>query len=297
MSYKEINNQLSHRSSSTMKSSKDSPNVESKTSIIHSPFDEGVVRNGGRRGSKFGPKAIQAQLDKLAFHSHKSTYKTYILSDESECFSKTQSLHTKQIANILESDLTKNVIHLGGGHDHIYPFISAIKKSYKNKNIHIINLDAHLDTRKDDLVHSGTPFRQILKDSPNIRLTQLGIHRYANVIENYQDIPMEVYHMDQLRAQTQNFSNSDFIDQLMKPNELVVLSLDCDALKASDMQAVSAVNHDGIPIEFFKDLLRKIVLREDPSIIGIYEYNPLYDTLAASDARKLAAIIYEEMLI
>ena len=54
------------------------------------------------------------------------------------------------------------LIHLGGGHDHIYPLLRAL--SAQNDRITVINIDAHLDTRTDDLPHSGTPFRQFARE-------------------------------------------------------------------------------------------------------------------------------------
>jgi formiminoglutamase len=57
--------------------------------------------------------------------------------------------------------IEQNIIHLGGGHDHVYPLLKAIETKYKK--IIILNIDPHCDTRESEHNHSGTPFRQFLK--------------------------------------------------------------------------------------------------------------------------------------
>ena len=232
----------------------------------------------------------------MAFHENKERFQTITISESHLNFSKEQKIQTNELTKAIRS-FSGHIIHIGGGHDHIYQFVMSVRQKFKDKTIHIINLDAHLDTRLDEHKHSGTPFRQILNEDDNIKLTQLGIHPYANVPENYLDIQMKVYHMDELREKTNDFcDNQSFCDSIIDTNELTIISLDCDALCANDMSAVSAVNHDGLPIKFLRALIQSSFLSQDNCYFGIYEYNPIFDDLACSDARKLAALIYQDIL-
>lgn len=83
----------------------------------------------------------------------------------------------------------------------------------------------------------------------------------------------------------------------LPPNARVVFSLDCDALMASDVEAVSAPNHDGLSLAFvrqlgffYRDLCQR---RGQAPLWGIYEYNPLYDTVSGRGARAIAGLMYD----
>jgi len=267
--------------------------------------EEGVIRNGGRRGTKFGPTALLNTFKKLAQKSDSNSFNEIELSNpelEAKDFKNAQSETTTNIINELKAiEATKHVF-IGGGHDYIYPCVEAIKNVNPNRPLLIINIDPHLDTRVDEFYNSGTPFRQIdqnATENENIELIQLGTHQFANVKSSKKElahIHQKILGFDEIKNQTNNFNdNFDFFQLYFKTalekNPIVILSLDVDAIESSVMEAVSAVNHRGFPVKFVEDIFD--YFKENQSTYyGLYEYNPLYDNLSGKGARFLASLIY-----
>ena len=271
---------------------------EIKNFFILSESDLGVIRNGGRRGAAFGPKALINTLKKMSSHRSKVNGLKSIRNHLS-CgpFIDQQSEDTNSISQLMGIVSNANIWHLGGGHDHIYPLLKAINTT--DKKIIVINIDAHLDTRTDKEFHSGTPFRQFANEvDGDFKLFQLGIHDFANDQSNYEPIhqsEMEIYTVSQLRKETSNFTMTQpFMDKLIKEHQgyTIILSLDCDAISAQSMEAVSAVNHNGLELDFVRDLFSWYYsLEQRKKICGIYEYNPVFDNLSNKGSRILASLI------
>lgn len=304
MSWKLIDENLKSRKNSSLTAITNKENNGKKQSedilIIQSSNDLGVIRNGGRRGAAFGAQGLTNNFLKLAKKNiTKSIKTTQISSPEQEIseFDEFQKDQSKKVSQLIKEQET--VIHIGGGHDHAYPLIDGLITTQNTKSkITIINLDAHLDTRSDNLKHSGTPFRQLKEKYPEqIDLIQVGIHDFANVEENYQNLDMTIFEMDTVKSKTNHFKeNSSFIADIfasIESESLIILSLDIDAIDGHQMKAVSAVNHDGLPFSFINDFFQAYKdLNQKQKIIGLYEYNPLYDDLGCSAARALASTIY-----
>ena len=265
--------------------------------FILSPTDQGVCRNGGRRGSCFGPDAIMAVCKKLAINKDPKLKieKVSHQKDEKANFDAAQKDECQKIKSLLAQFQGKNIIHLGGGHDHIYPLASAIKSEIP---LTIINIDAHLDTRDDPFSHSGTPFRQLLEENSNINLIQLGIHPFANASSNYQGFPaerMKVVHFDQIQPLSNLFLTQYLKKTLNIPSSnQVILSIDVDALSHDVMEGVSAVNHFGLSLSQLNTIVEFYlsIKQVNPKTIGFYEYNPLFDNLSQKGAKAIAQIIF-----
>ena len=260
-----------------------------------SPCDWGVCRNGGRRGASLAPKAILGILKKMALPEEVSPiFKAIstIRESKGQSFEQYQNDQADSIKELLNESIP--LIHLGGGHDHIYPLLMAVKAL--NKKMTVVNIDAHLDTRPDHIHHSGTPFRQFFQEE-DFTLIQLGIQRFSNPKENYEKLSlrkMKVIPCDSLSDLRGNLLQ-DFLKKEipLEKNSITILSLDCDGMTASQMEAVSAVNPYGLDVQtiqgifsFYKNQIHH------PPLAGIYEYNPLYDNLSQKGARILAALIY-----
>jgi formiminoglutamase len=271
--------------------------------ILTSPCDLGVIRNGGKRGAKHGPQALLAPFLAMVSPQGPSLtkkqmalelFKQKASSLVPEDFEKVQKEEVQAFTALLSPKKPlKKVLHLGGGHDHIYPLVAALKDLGP---LVIINVDAHLDTRPDQLPHSGTPFRQILKESPNVNLYQIGIHNFANGEANYQGVgSMEVLPWTSAMApsEVESILSSKIVDY---KDATLILSVDCDGLDASFMPAVSAPNHNGLSAEQFHAILKVCqnfwTQSNKPAVLGLYEFNPLYDNLAQGAARFLAQVIY-----
>ncbi|WP_127717402.1 arginase family protein [Halobacteriovorax sp. HLS] len=293
--FTKIESQLASRSADRIHVKNDQCN---KNLILLSECDYGVIRNGGRRGSNYGPKSILANLRKMCAHKVNTISVESIRSKTcEENFNAQQLEDTQKISQALQSFSSKNIWHLGGGHDHIYPLLKSIEKD--NDKICIINIDAHLDTRIDELYHSGTPFRQFSNETNcEVILYQLGIHKFANVQQNYEPLKrgsMKVYTPLQIQKESSNFTNmNSFLDkEIVIPDGFtVILSLDCDAIDSSSMEAVSAVNHDGLSLNTIRSIFSwYFSLAQERNYVGIYEYNPLFDNLSSKGARAVSSLM------
>ena len=259
--------------------------------FLTSSSDGGVWRNGGRRGSRFAPQAIAHVLQKMV-----AMPKTRVLSfeevscgdREEENFLAAQEESAERIRALLGAFGGERVFHLGGGHDHIFPLLMSLRDE---RAVHVINIDAHLDTRAEPLCHSGTPFRQFADVyEGRFRLTQLGIHPFANEPSSYENMSAEmvVFSSQDVAKAEEKIS--------FREDEVTLLSLDCDAIAAESMEAVSAVNPAGLSLDWVRKIFDLYRLRvQGRKIYGIYEYNPLYDNLSQKGARVLASLIYKAL--
>lgn len=277
--------------------------TEADLLFLKSSSDVGTVRNFGRRGSNFAPEAILSVVKKLALHTNEK-WSDIEISDsklEEENFEEAQKNYSEKFALIFQGyPKARKFIYLGGGHDHVYPLLSAINK--KSKNIIVINVDAHLDTRIDEFHNSGTPFRQFAKEfEGDFQLIQLGIHDFANAKSTMSDLGEArevVATYEDLKVLTNKFNSNWKQFERMIPYDssaTYVLSLDADVLESGLMEGVSAVNHRGLPYHFVEELLVYCLDVLRIKHFGIYEYNPLYDNLSQKGARALAGLIYKVM--
>ncbi len=291
--------QLSSRSESTLK--KLFEREGGGTHFVASPDDWGVARNGGRRGARFAPQAILSalrtfqnntarELGGLKLHTLDSTFSRPDLS-----FEQLQSLHTQNWQKLFsEISSQTNYIHLGGGHDHIYPLLcgydSHLTSIGDKRGITILNLDAHLDTRVDPSPHSGTPFRQFAAQTKRpLHMIQWGIHLSANSKSTCGALTKPH------RTSLITLEETKLIDRpceyvrKLAADDHLIISLDCDAIDGSELGAVSAVNPRGLRADDVFGLVSK--LSRDAQILGVYEYNPIFDDLSNYGARMLAKLI------
>lgn len=270
---------------------------EGAVQFLLSPSDGGVIRNGGRSGARFAPQAILHCLSKMPFHCSHPWEAHDVVDGEGEKanFNASQLKSSEIIAKLLP--FRRSRAQLGGGHDHIYPLLKALEKFGQRKLV-VVNIDAHCDTRPDTLAHSGTPFRQFDQETArDFELIQLGIHPYANTLATL--APLRRGQMTVHRPQDLPESRLRMVKYLqdtiqVDPNAHYVLSLDCDALCASIMEGVSAVNHQGLTAPQVQGIFQwaKALLPPTRITYGIYEYNPVYDNLSQKGARFLAALLY-----
>lgn len=281
--------------------------------IITSPSDIGVRRNSGRNGSRYAPKAITEQLLKLNDHMEDydsiSVIQVSSQAQEKLNFEQAQLNSSKKILSSLEEHKNNNqkFVHIGGGHDHVYPLLKAINDSKKYKNILILNIDAHCDTRVDQRSHSGTPFRDFdLTSSTPFHLIQYGIHIATNsksTLTPLKNGSEKHFHINDLINTTKCFSNIGKINKSdllagcpfdIDPDTAIVISLDSDAIDGANMKGVSAVNGLGLPLNHTYLLINTFAqLKAKNHFFGIYEYNPVYDDLSNLGARSIARIIYD----
>jgi len=257
--------------------------------------DVGVMRNGGRNGARYAPKAIFSILKKLAWHgswNHKiNTHFFSAQESEKENFVNAQTKEFEKISEHLTNSPLS--IQIGGGHDHIFPFLKAISK--KHKKIVCFNIDAHCDTRTDKEAHSGTPFRQFAElQTTEFELHQIGIHSYSNSVTTMSPLTNTKvdFHFSPIEKDLKQTIES--ILNSVNDDVAVVFSLDLDALEAGVMEGVSAVNHQGISSREVQEILQTVLnSKKGKKYFGFYEYNPLYDNLSQKGARFVASLIYK----
>lgn len=248
--------------------------------ILSSPYDQGVRINGGRPGARFAPQAILQILKNMQVNPE--NFPLIGIQKFSENFNNS----------------TLPLVHIGGGHDQIFHLLVNHKKLHPKSFLWVINVDAHCDTRTDNILHSGTPFRQFdeyIKQPWN--LIQLGIHDYSNSPSTKADLKygkMQIHY----HHPSQNYVS--ILQKLkIQPEDQIILSLDVDCFSGHLIQAVSAVNPLGLSFEQFFDILNwyiDINMNNGQKILGIYEFNPIFDNLSQKDARPLALFVYHYIM-
>ena len=268
--------------------------------FVKSSSDIGVMRNGGRNGARLAPKSLLSYFRKLALDKISAQYsfreiEVSSMDEESENFPKAQENEALRIETALRMSPGARVIHIGGGHDHIYPLL----RSYSHaKRVIVLNLDAHADTRTDENSNSGTPFRQFAREyHGEFHLFQLGLHVFANSESTLSPLPKGNMHilwrkdlMDQ--SQWQIFFGE--MRKLIDEDTVVIFSLDADAISGQLVPGVSAVNGLGLNTsELFQawQMYRTLPMKHEP-IMGIYELNPVFDTLSGMSMRFISNFIF-----
>lgn len=268
--------------------------------FLKSSSDVGVIRNGGRNGARFAPQSFLATFKK--FTQDKTTQGTFFkefevanINEEEGDFHLAQTQEALRIADLIKQYPQARVYHIGGGHDHIYPLLKAASADFKK--VVVLNVDAHADTRTDDQHHSGTPFRQFAREfEGEFSLFQLGLNSFANSFSTL--APLEHGQMHILWQKDLNSNSLDkFFIQMgneIDEHTLLIFSLDADALCGFEVPGVSAVNATGIERSTLLDIWKRYSkLSSQRPLVGIYELNPLYDTLSALSMRTIASFVFE----
>lgn len=260
--------------------------------IVTSSDDKGVQRNGGRAGARFAPKTITNELGKFETPQNISSLKTLELCREikKKSFNEIQSETKDKLSALFKSNF-KSLIHLGGGHDHIYPLLMAIQEDHRYERSLIINIDAHTDTRVDEFSHSGTPFRQFdTNSSKTFSLLQLGVRPANNNKKNFSELNTGSMHCLPFYKDSDLQPALEFINKHKKEGTAIILSIDCDGIDLADLPSVSAPNPYGTPFKLLIDLVNKI--KHEVKFLGIYELNPLMDEHSNLSSKKVAWILY-----
>lgn len=271
--------------------------------FLKSSTDVGVILNGGRNGARFAPKSFLSIFKKMTQSSSlkpKSFVEKEVSNGIAETidFKKAQNEEAREIEEVIKSFPDSSYCHLGGGHDHIYPLLMALSQTYKK--IVVLNIDAHADTRSDENPHSGTPFRQFSQAyEGDFQLFQLGLHPFANSQSTLKDLEtgkMTILWREDLNDPMKCSSFYQAIEKEVNKQTAFIFSLDVDALSSSIAPGVSAVNGNGLTHEELKTAWKNYeTINKRQSILGIYEMNPVYDSLAMTTVRTLASFVFESL--
>lgn len=159
--------------------------------------DEGVERNGGRRGAAAGPAAIRSALASLAVHDEVARADAGTVRTEDPDLEGAQRELSDAVRDLVRAG--RLVVALGGGHEiawathrGLFEAVAgsgvegsgadgsgaagsgaagsgsegddaAPARAGERERIAVVNLDAHFDLRAADRPTSGTPFLQIAR--------------------------------------------------------------------------------------------------------------------------------------
>ncbi|WP_431029943.1 formimidoylglutamase [Lysinibacillus sp. LZ02] len=270
---------------------------EKTVAFVGFECEAGVARNQGRIGAKDAPQALRQALSSISWHgSEKSMlYDTGNITCHNDELEEAQQALGKRVKDILEKKIP--VVILGGGHETTYGHYLGVRQAYPEAKIGIINIDAHFDMRPyEKQTSSGTMFRQILDEDSNASYFVVGIQRYGNTRDlfeqankygvNYILEDEMLGHLEQVQARLAEF---------IEAHEVVYVTLCTDVLNAAEAPGVSAPSPFGLSAIQVRHLLRFITAFEKVVSFDICEVNPALDL----DLRtvKLGAHLINEVVL
>lgn len=257
--------------------------------IIGCPQDHGVRRNCGRTGASKAPQAIREALYRYKAPLDHAGVSLCDMGDV-DVLGELETTHERQyriVRKLLEDG--KKVLILGGGNDISFPDVRALAKV--EGLINAVNVDAHLDMRKANETHSGTPYRQLIDGGflkPN-HFHEAGIQPQANspkYLQEAKDMGVRICPLSIIRRH----GWTTYLDTLFPVLEKhpFFAGLDMDVVRACDAPGVSASSPVGLTAWEVLEFGARC-RRHGASIFEITETNPDHD----QDGRtaKLAAMV------
>jgi formiminoglutamase len=231
--------------------------------------DEGVRRNLGRTGAHNGPAAIRKALRNLSVHHDPGRIALFDVGDvicPEERLESTQVMLGAKVSQLLSAGYRPIV--MGGGHEIAYGHFLGIHEYCKqnNRNVGIINIDAHFDLRNYDVQGtSGTPFLQIherLRSHEEVfKYLVLGIDESSNtkaLFKKAEELKVEWHTLRNFRGDNLGTIFSA-IEKFVSSVEAIYLTLDLDAINQAYAPGVSAPSAFGLHPETIQLILRKVL--------------------------------------
>lgn len=276
-------------------------NIEHSIVLAGFAYDEGVARNKGRIGAVKGPETLRRNCSNLPVHFSKEE-KIYDAGNV-VCINKNLEKAQKYLSTIVSTILERKgfPILLGGGHEILYGHYRGARKSLPQKNIGIINFDAHFDLRSDTETGatSGTGFFQIAndckKENNNFIYLAIGIQESGNTSELFERA--KTLNVDYILAQDFHFSKLKKIktqfQKFLDKTEAVCLTIDMDVFAGADAPGVSAPSANGLRYDFlFYEMMKLLAASGKIVSMDIAELNPQFD-IDNRTAKLAANIIFD----
>lgn len=268
--------------------------------IVGFRCDEGIRRNYGRIGAAEGPMAIRQALAKLPVQKQNFDFfdAGNIVCADGDL--ETSQLALAQVVTILLENGVKPIV-IGGGHELAWGHYQGIADAFPQKNLGIINFDAHIDMRPllaYDQGSSGTPFLQIAKacEAKKRRFDYncIGIQHAGNIRQLFETAKQ--YNAQMILADEMHLGQGersvDFIDRVIDQNEMVYVSICMDVFSAALAPGVSAVQPLGLLPWHVISLLRQLAMSGKVVSYDLAELSPRYD-IDHRTAKLAANLIYE----
>lgn len=250
--------------------------------------DLGVKLNKGRVGAAKGPKSIRDELKNLPCQFSKDIrlFDAGDITCENSTLDRAQDALAEAVDRLL--DLNLFPILLGGGHEiafgHYKGIFNHLKKKNEEKNIGIVNFDAHFDLRPYPKGGtSGTMFKQIsdLTDSHKTNFSYLcvGIQKHGNTVRLFNTA--DELGVDYILAK--DIVNMDYypmiekLDDFVRKQDHIYITVCSDVFSSAFAPGVSAPQPLGLDPEKILIFL-KYILRTGKTIsFDIAEVSPRFD--------------------
>lgn len=280
-------------------------NIKGGGVLIGFACDEGVRRNHGRVGAAQGPDAIRRMLANLP--AHRITQ----LADAGniDCLDGDLEQAQQRLAVRIADAKAQGVfpLVLGGGHEVAYgSFLGLMRhfgKAVPQRQLLIVNFDAHFDLREDDQATSGTPFRQM---SEWCKWADIEFHYLCYGISQLGNTPALFNRARRLGVEyvmdtDVAHGNPDAMEERLRTRLAqatdVYLTIDLDVLPGEKAPGVSAPAAYGMALEKVERLVGAIKASGKLASADIAECNPVYDRdgMTAKVAARLAHLILQPL--
>lgn len=261
--------------------------------------DEGVERNGGRRGAAQGPQEIRKALGSLALHDENPRYDAGTVIVDDDNLEHGHELLAEKVAGLVSGGNLP--IILGGGHETAFGshmgLLKGLSASDGDPKIAIINLDAHFDLRANDVATSGTPFKQIADHRPhqfNYSVVGISVPNNTKVLfDTAHELGVTII-TDEEVLDLNRIQIGEKMRELTEGADYIHLSIDLDVLPAAQAPGVSAPAALGVPLEKIHAAAMALAETGKLALVDVVELNPKYDI----DGRtaKLAARLISDII-
>ena len=252
---------------------------EQKSGVAFLGFecDEGVKRNKGRVGAAKGSDELKKAMGGFAWHLENRLYDCgKVVADEN--LEKSQEELALHVTALLKNNHFPLV--LGGGHEVAFGSFMGAYNHFKD-DIAIINFDAHLDLRENEVATSGTPFAQIASTCKEFSYMCLGVSKAANTkalfakakalhVEYILDNKMTYLYIAEIKKRVEIF---------LEKKKYIYITIDTDVFPSYQVPSVSAMSSRGVDVGIVYEVLKYLFdnYKEKIKLVDIAEYNPKYD--------------------
>lgn len=260
--------------------------IDADIAVLGAPFDFGTQF---RAGARFGPRSVREASTLFSF-GHAGAYDheddcTYLGADVRMVdIGDADIVHTDTVrshANIKAGvnailDAGAFPVVIGGDHSVNIPCIDAFEG---RGNIHILQIDAHLDfvdERHGVRFGHGNPMRRAAEKPYVTGLTQVGIRNVSSTAkEGYEDarrMGSDILSVRQMRA----IGAKAVIDRI-PPEARVYVTLDIDGFCPSIAPGTGTPSHGGFLYYEVLEMLQALARRNEVVGIDLVEVAPDYD--------------------
>jgi formiminoglutamase len=260
----------------------------SKWCLIGIPDQQGVINIGGRIGTASAPKVFRQVFKR--FKGKKPVYESCGLDADVPNISTDIENNHRQAADAIKNahQIYDRSVVIGGGHDHGHSHLRGLSayinlSSKKKLKLGCINIDAHFDVREPSpKISSGCPFFLSIEQKviEPARFVEFGIQTHCNAPELWDFIKtkkIKTHLFSSLRGGKAVKVFSQLIKSLSSKCDVIAISLDMDAIQASDAPGVSAPQSEGFTSSEIIEMMEIAGKNKKVKSLGIFELCPEHD--------------------